>query len=460
MKLTLAQLVIEIIFGDGQTDNLENEMQRRSSRTSGFSPTRVNDMSFSPHEVYARCLLGDHGYPLWTPQLNTELRETYQLEGLKIGDVGVVSPIDSSFDVLLNITLPRSEQPYPKLVRENFTPIVLDHELDLASQPDAVAAHGVVPSASVQLTSKDIDNHDQTPSRADYEFSLSSENGAVLVLPEGAQSCDLRNENKFLDVAIKHGVDWYECATKEAGRLIHDNSLYLITGFHKTRSWSLGAVGRSGSSLQNRRCVKFKVGEIHQGGVTARAYFWVATHGFTGRVGPMYPYEDSNRIPRIRPGNQTVFIRGFRITVNKLLFMKTVSVKTRQGTFFGLKTHLAKLVSHRKSESASSENTTDNAVDQDFSLSHNRLHTDAHITIDRVPDVSQTIHPGDMINQYMLKEEPSAVVAVTHDSLWIKMLQTGLLKLEDFADVNSLGEVLSKYYDVILQDNGVYLQKS
>ncbi|KAF8437949.1 hypothetical protein L210DRAFT_3369256, partial [Boletus edulis BED1] len=179
-----------------------------------------------------------HGYPLWTPELKIQLRENYQLEGLKIGDVGIVSPNDGSFDVLFNITLPQSEQPYPRLVREDFTPIVLDPEADFATQPRAVSVHGVIPSESVELISQEIHSCDQRPSRY----------GAVLVLPEGARSCDLVNEKRFLDEAIRHGIDWYACATEKAGRLINNDSLYLITGFHKTHSWSLGAAGRTGSS--------------------------------------------------------------------------------------------------------------------------------------------------------------------------------------------------------------------
>lgn len=75
--------------------------------------------------------------------------------------------MDGNFDVLFNITLPRSQQPYPRLVRESFIPgVILDHE-DLATQDDAESAHGVIPSASVELTSKRVDSHrqDQTPSR-------------------------------------------------------------------------------------------------------------------------------------------------------------------------------------------------------------------------------------------------------------------------------------------------------
>ncbi|KAF8437963.1 hypothetical protein L210DRAFT_2296604 [Boletus edulis BED1] len=251
------------------------------------------------------------------------------------------------------------------------------------------------------------------------------EDGAVLVLPEGAENCDLANEQRFLDEAIRHGVDWYECATnpKKAGRLINNDSLYLITGFHKACSWSLGAARRNGSGQQQRRPIRFKI-----------------------------PNHIGDR--RLRRGvNQTVFIRGFRITVNKLLFLKTVSVKTRQGTFFGFGTYINHLLWGRTSgfsQSSETEGSTDNTVDQDSSV--NQLYMDTRITIDRVPVVSQAFHPGDSINQYLLKKEPCAMVAVTHDNLWIEMLQKGLLKLVDFSREKCLEEVLSKNYQVVVGD--------
>ncbi|KAF8435185.1 hypothetical protein L210DRAFT_977091 [Boletus edulis BED1] len=416
-------------------------------------------MSFPSHEVYSRCLLGAHlGYPLWTPQLKTQLCESYQLEGLKIGDVGIVSPKNGSFDVLFNITLPRDEQPYPELVREGFTPVTLDRQRDLDTQPNAVSpTHGVFSRASVQLVSAQVHNCDQRPSKADYEFSLSMGDGAVLVLPEGAESCDLHNEKTFLGEAIRRGVDWYECATEKAGRLINNDSLYLITGFHKARSWSLGATDQSCSSIQNPRSFKFEVGQIHNNSVTARAYRWAAVQGFMGRVGPESPYEIPNCITdeRRRGVNQTVFVRGFRITINKILFLKTVYVETPQGTFGGLGTYVNNLLWGRPSELTQSSGThaaTDNEVDQDFSMHHSRLYTDTRMTINRVPDISQIFHPGDSINQYMLKTEPHAKAALTHDSLWIEMLQMGLLELADFSREERLEEVLSRNYRIIEED--------
>ena len=108
------------------------------------------------HEVYPRCLAGTYGYPLWTPQLKAELPEDYQRNGLKIGDVGIVSPLDGSFDVLFNITLPPDDQPCRRLVPKHLTPVILDHETDLVTQSGAVSAHDVISSASVELISKDV----------------------------------------------------------------------------------------------------------------------------------------------------------------------------------------------------------------------------------------------------------------------------------------------------------------
>ena len=224
------------------------------------------------------------------------------------------------------------------------------------------------------------------------------EDGAVLILPEGAQSWDLQNHRKFLGEAIRHGVDWYKCATdpQRAGRIIDNDSFYLITGFHKASSWALAAAKERNSGLQDQdhRSVKFKVERIPQVGVTARAYFWDRTDGFTPRVGPLpNPSLDGTVRSRNPNGlNQTVFIRGFRITVNKILLWKTVSVETEQGTFSGLWHNIVDFASGTTRKSTTipdTEGAMDNLADQDFSVNRGRLHTDARITIDRVPEISQ-----------------------------------------------------------------------
>ena len=117
--------------------------------------------SFPSHQVYARCLAGDRGYPLWTPQPNQQLPDDYRRGGLKIGDVGIISPIDGSFDVLFNITLPPNEQRYPELVRGSSaaTPEAIPHrELSFATLDDAVTStYDIIPSTFMKPVSKTTD---------------------------------------------------------------------------------------------------------------------------------------------------------------------------------------------------------------------------------------------------------------------------------------------------------------
>ena len=109
-------------------------------------------MADFPPDIYARNLLSHRGYPLWTPEPNIELPESYQREGLKIGDVGVVVPDEGSFDVFFNITLPRAHPLHaPDGVPDNFTQVELRRE-DYRIAPDAECPGRVVSSSSVDYT--------------------------------------------------------------------------------------------------------------------------------------------------------------------------------------------------------------------------------------------------------------------------------------------------------------------
>ena len=100
-----------------------------------------------------------------------------------------------------------------------------------------------------------------------YQFTLSSREGAVLILPEGAECCHLRNERPFLEAATQHAVDWYTFAEQRLGRIISHDSLYLITGFYKARSWSLPAyqqgAGRVKHPPSSGLCKSVEVTSLH-----------------------------------------------------------------------------------------------------------------------------------------------------------------------------------------------------
>ncbi|KAI5982440.1 hypothetical protein EDD15DRAFT_2147247, partial [Pisolithus albus] len=59
-------------------------------------------------DTYARLLVHaepERGYPLWFPEPSVRLPPAYLREGVRIGDVGIVTP-NGNFDVFFNICLP------------------------------------------------------------------------------------------------------------------------------------------------------------------------------------------------------------------------------------------------------------------------------------------------------------------------------------------------------------------
>ena len=144
-----------------------------------------------------------------------------------------------------------------------------------------------------------------------FEFTSASNEGAILVLPEGADRHDLRNHLIFEGEALRNGKSWYEFALRRLGRtMISSDSLYLITGCHKTSSWSLAAFHQPSSNFNFT--AQFTAGPIANGNINA-AYSWQMTSAIPCRIGPQ-PYDATQK-------NQTVFIRGYKIAIREGKFL-------------------------------------------------------------------------------------------------------------------------------------------
>ena len=186
------------------------------------------------------------------------------------------------------------------------------------------------------------------------EFSSSSNQGALLVLPEGADKHDLCNLRLFEREALRYGKSWYEFAVTKLGRTrISPDSLYLITGCHKTSSWSLAAFHQSSGSCNFN--AKFTAGKIINGNISA-AYSWQMASGVPCRIGPE-PYDGVK--------NQTVFIRGFKIAIRENAFFSLlrgdVSILYEPPNIAPRKAHssqYAKMWSGSKSENRQTEDAT------------------------------------------------------------------------------------------------------
>ncbi|KIK76202.1 hypothetical protein PAXRUDRAFT_782813 [Paxillus rubicundulus Ve08.2h10] len=277
----------------------------------------------SPQDVYARLTTRvdpSRGYPLWFPEPKSTSPKDYHNDRLRIGDVGIVAE-DGSFDVFFNICLPKDHPLHQSHgVPENFHQVVLS-AWDLRQFPAADSARHVVSTCS------------------------SSEEGAILVLPKGAGKTDLANKLIFRSEALRHVLSWYAFAYLNLGQsTISNDSLYLITGYHKASSWSVATFSDAGGGTS--LTANFTAGEVMNGNIRG-AYSWQVTNSMHWRVGPEEGYNRDRR-------NQAVSIQGYKITVGEgklaSLICRRVKVSSRlPGTKFNPSNPMLKFLSRATS---------------------------------------------------------------------------------------------------------------
>ena len=117
---------------------------------------------------------------------------------------------------------------------------------------------------------------------------------------------NLQANERFRKVAMERAVGWYEIARELCGESITNCSLYLITGFHKARTWSLASF--CDTTAPEPRHIEV-VPRDDKGTIVGR--LWKHTFPVDYRNGP----EDYNGNI-----NQCVFISGFKIAVRDDVF--------------------------------------------------------------------------------------------------------------------------------------------
>ncbi|KIJ65879.1 hypothetical protein HYDPIDRAFT_109946, partial [Hydnomerulius pinastri MD-312] len=265
------------------------------------------------------------------------------------------------------------------------------------------------------------------PRPADYEFDSSTPAGAILILPHGAMSVELLSPEQFREVAAKNALDWYEFAKKRYGVQHLDRSLYIITGFYKARSWSLGSFNNPTDAT----------GKILARRDDNNPNIYLLEFTFPADRRHSCGSDDSGSI------NQTVFITGFKITVSGWLPDPIVLRVTESETTWFILVRLFKACLNRL---------------RGFSAGYKQH---AAISVEHSPQLSQPFHPSDIINRFLLSKNPNARVAITHDNQWMDMMKEGLTH-EDLLQEDRLGTFLIRYYTISVdserENTAVFLQ--
>ena len=75
------------------------------------------------NEIYERLLRRKgRGFALYIPQPNRRLPIAYRRVGIRIGDVGVITP-DGGFNFLFNICVPHDDPANPPILPQGFSPL-------------------------------------------------------------------------------------------------------------------------------------------------------------------------------------------------------------------------------------------------------------------------------------------------------------------------------------------------
>jgi hypothetical protein len=156
---------------------------------------------------------------------------------------------------------------------------------------------------------------------------LASE-GAILTLPDGASREDCREIARFREYAAQHAESWYKYVNGSRGRDAGNGSIYLVTGYDKSKSWGVASFSDVSGSFN----LTF-IPSPDEGGNTNYTFAWEHASSTSTNSGPVpIEYFDGDR-----PENQCTFIRGFKISLTQGIWATLFGSTTRLSTIVDAK---------------------------------------------------------------------------------------------------------------------------
>ena len=155
-------------------------------------------------------------------------------------------------------------------------------------------------------------------------FESSTSEGAILAMPVGSNSRDLRNSLAFGNYMAQHAPAWYRYAKIVRGRKVRNGDIRLVTGNDKTSNWGMATFSSSGSEQDDPLYLSFVPGSQN---VSGRTYEWEYSGMAEVRKGP-----DSREMERLRGDTslkETVY-------ENQCLFVRTLNHKLSEKIWSGL----------------------------------------------------------------------------------------------------------------------------
>ncbi|TFK31042.1 hypothetical protein BDQ12DRAFT_619677, partial [Crucibulum laeve] len=175
------------------------------------------------------------GYPLWTPSPSASLPLTYQMKGISVGDIGIITTPHGGFDYIFNIWLDSAN------FNGQIPPKITEKYPYFCNQFHAISRGSI------------IGNINKTTGKTSFTCKRDIP-GAILFLPDGASHENFQDD--LTDYISQHAESWFLHVKTAKQRNINQKSLYLITGCTKTKTW--GIVSYHENDSADKVTLKFK----------------------------------------------------------------------------------------------------------------------------------------------------------------------------------------------------------
>ncbi|KAF5372059.1 hypothetical protein D9758_005115 [Tetrapyrgos nigripes] len=418
-----------------------------------------------------------HGCALWNPEPNRigtcsqdRWKDIYA-EGVRIGDVGLISDF-GDFRTLFNIFRPPND-----LVNEvygvpaGFEPLEFRENLFLFSNGLYHLENARVFSKHTQEIKLGADGTILAPGipvapGIGLEYRSSREQGAVLILPEGARRVDYEGLQDIRNYTKKNAESWYRYLNDQVGMDADNGSLYVITGFDRTSCYenlSFASSSRDTSLSFRFSCPLLSNGDF---GRLSLSYSSLPQHEhWRGGSNPGHTLH-----------NLSPFVRGFKIMIRQsfrykpaikildlvkadpkaLLYKGSIPSLSSSGSTSPLSSLNSSTI---RSPAPPSTSSTSGSSTRSSRHSDSQFSPQSPGALDLSPITSysslagdtdsvrsgslsprgssifdsdsdsesgvpfQLHHPSDVINEYILDKCPDTDVAITHDDEWASVLE-------------------------------------
>ncbi|KAK7027973.1 hypothetical protein VNI00_015059 [Paramarasmius palmivorus] len=399
------------------------------------------------------------------------LPDEYIREGIRIGDVGIIHH-DTPFDFLFNITCSADHPINYRGVPNGFIPVPQDMlDITHVHQYRDGDSHITGPGHTVSRTQTASVSLAERTDRA-YDFTSSSHQGAILMLPEGSCLSKVENKSLLRDYAKSHAKQWFSYATGTRGREFSDDtnsSLYLVTGHEKCTSWGIASFF---SPTSSERGVSLPFNVFRDGYGERNIYGWGQDDGRCSSR--CYPNTSTPATTGKLPRNQTVFMHGFKVSKKR----KSTKVKIRDVTGNKVK---AERILDLKPQFPDAQGGHSQASSSAYSAfgytsgGYTRLSSGAEVVEDGNGDYivdgtsiydEKVFHPCDLIGDmmYAVASEfgrSESIIAISHDEDWISLYHQE--ELHSSAGLPSVFDFLTRFsatFSVVIDQGFVYTESS